>query len=138
MNKIALDTNILVYFFEGIEPHATKVENLLNSFTRGENKGIISTISVAEVMTGFYIARSEKKGEIVKNHLHDLEKTELEIVPVTFGIADLAAVLRAKRGGKLSDCLIVATAIDRKADLLYSQDEDLERFNKDVKLMELQ
>ncbi|HID17638.1 TPA: PIN domain-containing protein [Candidatus Bathyarchaeota archaeon] len=46
-----------------------------------------------------------------------------KIVPVTFEIADLAAKLRARRGGKLPDALIAATAIDQAADLLYSQDE---------------
>lgn len=58
-------------------------------------------------------------------------------MPVSFEIADLAAGLRAKRGGKLPDALIVATAIDQKADIVYSQDKDLQRFNKETKICEL-
>jgi len=59
--KIALDTNILIYFLEDIEPYAAKVESLLNSFMRGEKQGIISTINIAEILTGFYAVKEEEK-----------------------------------------------------------------------------
>lgn len=45
--KIALDTNVLIYFFEGIEPQAGKVEKILDTFMKGQNEGIISTITIA-------------------------------------------------------------------------------------------
>jgi len=136
--KIAVDTNILIYFLEGTEPYASKVENLLNSFMRRENHGIISTINIAEVMTGFYIAKDEKRAAKTKNLLQDLTHNGFEIVPVTFQIADLAARLRAKRGGKLPDALIAATAIDRVADFIHSQDEDLLRFSEDIKVCKIE
>jgi predicted nucleic acid-binding protein len=135
--KIALDTNILIYFLEGIEPQANKVEKLLESFMKAENEGIISTISVAEILTGFYTAGDIKKAVRVKKLLNDLTLNSFKIVPVTFEIADLAANLRAKRGGKLPDALIVATALDQAVNLVYSQDKDLQRFSKDIKICEL-
>jgi predicted nucleic acid-binding protein len=58
-------------------------------------------------------------------------------VPVTFEIADLAANLRAKRGGRLPDALVVATALNQTADCIYSQDKDLQRFSKEIKISEL-
>jgi len=136
--KIALDTNILIYFLEGTEPYASKVENLLNSFMKRENEGMISTINIAEVLIGFYIAVDEKKATKTKKLLKDLTLNGFEIVPVTFEIADLAASLRAKRGGKLPDALIIATAIDQAANFIYSQDEDLQRFNEDIKVLKLE
>jgi predicted nucleic acid-binding protein len=132
--KIALDTNILIYFLEGIDPYASKVENILKSFMKRENEGIISTINIAEVLTGFYATKDEKKITKIKRLLNDLTLNGFKIVPVTFEIADLAASLRAKRGGKLPDALIAATAINQAANLIYSQDEDLQRFNKDIKV----
>jgi predicted nucleic acid-binding protein len=135
--KIALDTNILIYFLEGIEPQANKVEKLLESFMKAENEGIISTISVAEILTGFYTAGDTNKAVKVKELLNDLTLNSFKIVPVTFEIADLAANLRAKRGGKLPDALIVATALDQAVNLVYSQDKDLQRFSKDIKICEL-
>lgn len=136
--KIALDTNILIYFLEGIEPYATKVEKLLNSFMKGENHGIISTINIAEVLTGFYAARDEKRATKTKSLLQDLIHNSFEIVPVTFKIADLAASLRAKRGGKLPDAIIAATAIHQGANLIYSQDENMQRFGEDIKISKLE
>jgi predicted nucleic acid-binding protein len=52
-------------------------------------------------------------------------------------LADLAANLRAKRGGILHDALIAATAIKQFASLVYSQDKDLQRYGKDIKICEL-
>ena len=135
--KITLDTNVLIYFLEGIEPQASKVEKLLTSFTKTENDGIISTVSVAEVLTGFYTAGDTKKAVKVKKLLNDLTLNSFKIVPVTFEIADLAASLRAKRGGKLPDALIVATALKQASDIVYSQDKDLQRFNEDIRICEL-
>jgi len=135
--KIALDTNILIYFFEGIEPYATKVENILNSIMKGENQGVISTINIAEVLTGFYAAKDEEKATKTKSLLQDLTHNSFGIVPVTFKIADLAASLRAKRGGKLPDALIAATAIDQAANIIYSQDDGIQRFGEDIKILKL-
>jgi predicted nucleic acid-binding protein len=104
---------------------------------RMEDEGIISTVTVAEILTGFYMAGDSKKTAKAKKLLNDLTLNSFEIVPVTFEIADLAANLRAKRGGRLPDALIVATALNQSSDVIYSQDKDLQRFNKDVKICEL-
>jgi len=104
---------------------------------KAEEEGIISTITVAEVLTGVYKAEDKSRPTVVKKLLNDLTLNSFKIVSVTFEIADLAADLRAKRGGKLPDALIVATALNQKADMVYSQDNDLQRFNKDIKICEL-
>ena len=135
--KIALDTNVLIYFLEGIEPQASKVEQILHSFTKTEGEGVVSTITIAEILTGFYIAGEQKRAAKAKKLLTDLTLNSFKIVPVTFEIADLAASLRAKRGGRLPDALIAATAIDQVADVIYSEDKNFQRFNKDIKVCAL-
>jgi predicted nucleic acid-binding protein len=135
--KIALDTNVLIYFFEGVEPQASKVEKILGTIMKGQDEGLVSTITIAEVLTGFYIAGDTAKAAKAKKLLKDLTLNGFKMVPVTFEIADLAANLRAKRGGRLPDALIVATALNQTANLVYSQDKDLQRFNKDIKISEL-
>lgn len=132
--KIALDTNVLIYFLEGIEPQASKVEQILHSFMKTEGDGIVSTVSIAEILTGFYMAGDAKRAAKAKKLLHDLTLNSFKIVPVTFEIADLAASLRAKRGGRLPDALIIATAVNQAADVVYSEDRDLQRFSKDIKV----
>ena len=134
---VALDTNILIYLLEGIEPYATKVESILNSFMKEEKQGIISTINVAEILTGFYTTKDEEKATETKNLLQDLTQGNFKIVPVTFKIADLAAKLRAEKGGRLPDAIIAATAIDQKADILYSQDKDLQRYSQYINVSKL-
>jgi predicted nucleic acid-binding protein len=135
--KIALDTNVLIYFFEGIEPQASKVEKILAGIMKGKDVGVISTIIIAEVQTGFYLAADTAKAVKAKQLLIDLTLNGFKIVPVTFEIADLAANLRSKRGGKLPDALIISTALNQEANVFYSQDKDLQRFNKDIKISEL-
>jgi predicted nucleic acid-binding protein len=135
--KIALDTNVLIYFFEGLEPQASKVEKILAGIMKGKDEGVISTITIAEVLTGFYLATDTNRANRAKNLLIDLTLSGFKIVPVTFEIADLAANLRARRGGKLPDALIIATALNQLANIVYSQDKDLQRFNKDTKISEL-
>ena len=135
--KIALDTNILIYFFEGIEPQASKVEKILATIMKGKDEGAISTITIAEVLTGFYLAGDQNKAAKAKDLLNDLTLNGFKITPVTFEIADLAAQLRAKRGGKLPDALIAATALNQQANVLYSQDKDLQRYNQEIKISEL-
>jgi predicted nucleic acid-binding protein len=135
--KIALDTNVLIYFFEGIEPQASKVEKILNTIMKGKDEGIVSTITIAEVLTGFYLTGDAIKAAKAKRLLIDWTLNGFKIYPVTFEIADLAANLRAKRGGRLPDALIVATAINQSANLMYSQDKDLHRYNEDIKIFEL-
>jgi len=135
--KICLDTNILIYFLEGIEPQASQTEKILSTFMKSENEGVISTVTVAEVLTGFYMLDDKVKAGTIKKLLNDLTLSSFKIVPVSFEIADLAANLRAKRGGRLPDALIVATALNQEVDLIYSQDKDLKRFNTEIKIDEL-
>lgn len=135
--KIALDTNVLIYFLEGIEPQASKVEKILAAIMKGQDEGIVSTITIAEVLTGFYLAGDAAKAAKAKRLLSDWTLSGFKIVPVTFEIADLAANIRVKRGGRLPDALIVATAFNQDVNIIYSQDKDLHRFNKDVKISEL-
>jgi len=73
----------------------------------------------------------------VKSLFRDLSINGLEIVPVTFEVADLAARLRAEKGGKLPDSLIVATALNQAASFIISQDEDLQRFRENIKILSM-
>ena len=87
--KTALDTNILIYYLEGIEPQASVVEKILNGFMKSENEGLISTITVAEILTGFYLANDINRATKIKKLLNDLTLNSFKIVPVTFEIAQV-------------------------------------------------
>lgn len=42
--RVYLDTNIVIYFLEGIEPQASLVERILNRPVKDEEEDMISTI----------------------------------------------------------------------------------------------
>ena len=87
--KTALDTNILIFYLEEIEPQASKVEKILHGFMNSENEGLISTITVAEILTGFYLAGDINRAAKVKKLLNDLTLNSFKIVPVTFEITNI-------------------------------------------------
>ena len=132
--KISLDTNILIYFLEGIEPQASKVQKILERIMKDEDQAVISTITIAEILTGVYKSEDTTKPARVRKLLKDLTLNSFKIIPVTFEIADLAANLRSKLGGKLPDALIVATALNEKTDRLYSEDNDLQRYKQEIEI----
>ncbi len=77
--KLALDTNSIIYFLEGMEPQASKTEKILNRFMKAQDEGIISTITVAEVLTGFYKAGNQDNADKVKKLLNDLTLNSFKI-----------------------------------------------------------
>ena len=137
MGRVALDTNVLIAYLEDVEPLATAVEELLDSFMRRENRGIISTVTVAEILVGFYQAGDAAGAEGAVRRLRDLTRDGFEIADVTFEIAETAARLRAEKGGPLPDALIAATAMSRGAEVLYSQDEGMRRYGDGVEISSL-
>ena len=66
---------------------------ILDTFMKGQNEGIVSTISIAEVLTGFYLTGDPVKATKAKRLLTDWALDGFKLVPVTFEIADLAANL---------------------------------------------
>lgn len=93
-SRIALDSSILIYFLENIEPYGERVGELLTSFMRREKTGVVSAVSIAEIMTGFYASGDERRAMDAKRFLEDLTLDGFGVVPLTFEIADLAAQLR--------------------------------------------
>ena len=65
--RIAIDTNVLIYFLEGIEPQAGKVQKIFEKILKGQDDAIISTVTIAEILTGFYKQEKMKKHRKPKN-----------------------------------------------------------------------
>jgi predicted nucleic acid-binding protein len=104
---------------------------------KGQDEGIVSTIIIAEVLTGFTWQKTQKKMLRQKNLFGRLALNGFKIVTVTLEITDLAANLKVKRGGRLPDALIISKAITQSTNLMYSQYKDLQRYDKDTKIYEL-
>jgi predicted nucleic acid-binding protein len=127
----------LISYLEDVEPAASAVGKLLDSFMRRENRGLISTVTVAEILVGFFRAGDSSRAAMVLERIRGLASDGFDIQEVTVEIAETAARLRAEKGGRLPDALIAATVVTREAEVLYSQDLDMQRYGNNLKISTL-
>lgn len=122
MKKLFFDTSALLSIaFE--EPSAAAVESLIWSVQNGQNTGLISAISLTELV--YSIGKRDKNRAF--EFIAYLKKSKLEILDVSQQLFLDAASIRLKyKNKKLStgDGVILATAIREKADEVVSGDLD--------------
>jgi predicted nucleic acid-binding protein len=106
--KIMIDTNIVIYFLEGNEVLEGISREVFSVIERGEAKGFISVISVAEILV--------KPMKLCNSPLVDKINSFLNTFPNLYihgidkSIAIEAANIRAATGLKMPDALIIASA----------------------------
>lgn len=106
--KIMIDTNIVIYFLEGDEVFEGISREVFSIIERGEAKGFISVISVAEILV--------KPMKLCNSQLVEKINRFLNIFPNLYihgidrSIAIEAANIRAVTGLKMPDALIIASA----------------------------
>ena len=49
---VLIDTNVIIYLTDSVEPHVALSRRLFEIIERGDAQGVVSTVSVAEVMQG--------------------------------------------------------------------------------------
>ena len=129
--KVVIDTNIFISI-KNKEPYMIGSREVLDKIDEGTLKGIVSTIAIAEMCSGYYAAGELKeKDEFL---MHILTSPNYGVVDVTATIADEAGRIRASTGLRLPDALIVATGLREKADYLVTYDETLRKAGKLIKI----
>lgn len=115
-NRVGIDTNCIIYLQEGApDPLAQEeAEFLFGAIESGALTGIVSTITLQEVLVG---PMRQGRRDLVNTYRAFLRSfPNLALMDVSDRVAELAAELRAKylnQGKKLKtpDALCVATAI---------------------------
>lgn len=106
--RIAVDSNVLVYLLEAVEPWAQRARQLLNAIEAGRTAGILSVIGLAEVCAG--PARRNDLA-LVERYAEALGSLPgLRIDSITAEVAVDAAVIRGARSISLPDAIHLATA----------------------------
>ena len=107
--RIGLDSNVFIYFIEGIPAYRKLTRKIFDSIESGRNEGICSTLSLLEILVQPY---KNNDDELV-NQFYGLLTTypHLTWVDMTLGIADQGAQLRATYKLKTPDAILLATAI---------------------------
>jgi len=116
-----LDSNALIVFFQN-EPGAEKVEQIIiEGITHQESRrNLLSVVNWGEI----YYSIMRKQGEhTAEQKLRDIERMNIEIVPVDQELTKQAAHFKAKHSIAYADCFAAALAKMNKADLVTGDSE---------------
>ena len=117
----ALDTNIFINVMNK-ESGYEDSKKILDWIDDGEIKGIVSTIVLAEICSGYGMMMKEKDDFLG----HILGSANYEIVDVTVPVAMDAGRLRATKGLRLPDALIVVSAERHAGEFLITNDDSMQ------------
>jgi predicted nucleic acid-binding protein len=122
---LVVDTNVFVSARNRNEGGSDACRAFLSSVDRGEVRGIVSTLTLAELRAGFTAGEVAAVWRPLLSHL--LTSSNYRIEAVTAPIAERAGELRARYRLSLADAAIVATGLELEAAGLVSQDSDLRK-----------
>jgi predicted nucleic acid-binding protein len=132
---VILDTMLFIYFFEDTAPHAASCEQLLNRMADGVFSGVVTPITIAELLVKPLQARRADVAQRYRNAINGMPNLTVSVIDQQIGA--LAGALRAKYRLPLPDLFQVATALRSAKPTLITNDRDLKRVTEiDVVLLD--
>lgn len=119
---LLVDTAPIIYALEGHPKFAPHFQPLFDRQAAGEILFAVTTLTIAEVLTGPLHVGDEA---LAKRYRAVLESWE--VVDLTAEIAESAARFRASLKLKLADAVQIASAIAANADALVTHDRDFSK-----------
>jgi predicted nucleic acid-binding protein len=116
---VLVDTAPWIYLLQDHPEFGPRFEGLFKAAAEGRIELALSTITMAEVLTGSY-----KAGEVALAKRYEKALSAYQIMPFSAAVAVQAAQLRAQYGLKLPDAAQLATALDMGAAALVTHDRD--------------
>lgn len=116
---VLVDTAPFIYLLESHPQFADQFVSLFEAAERGDLNIALSTITLAEVLTG-----PCKAGQTALAKRYEKALSQYSVIPVSAPIAALAAQLRAQYRLKLPDAIQLATALDIGAAAFVTHDRD--------------
>ncbi len=129
--KIYLDTNLYIAFFEGESGISQKVEDLLVTSKDNRLRIISSPLTITELLI---IPLKDENLHLIevykslKSHINNID-----FIDFSFDISITAANLRSKYNLSIPDCIHLATAIAEKVDVFYTADKEIKKV-KEIKV----
>jgi predicted nucleic acid-binding protein len=123
LRKVGLDTSILIYHLEDIEPYAELTEVAFSAIAEGLPRAVLSVISVTELLVQPFAKGEEDRITVLEQFILSLPNTDL--IPPTYSIAKEAARLRAKYAIRTPDALLISTALSEKVEAFLTNDSRL-------------
>jgi predicted nucleic acid-binding protein len=116
---VLVDTAPWIYLLEDHADFAPRFLGLFEAAERGQIQLALSTITLAEVLTGPF-----KAGQTALAKRYEMALGAYQVVPLSVTVASLAAQLRVQYRLKLPDAVQLATALDIGAAALVTYDRD--------------
>lgn len=119
---LLLDSAPIIYWFDGHPALSRKFAPLFGAHNEGRVRFAVTSVTVAEVLTGPLKAGDEASARRYRTVLESWDVIALDV-----DIAESAARLRASLGFKLPDAVQAASALAIGADALVTHDRDFSR-----------
>ena len=117
---VLVDTAPFIYLLEAHPQFADQFTGLFEAAQKGDVHIALSTVTLAEVLTG-----PLKAGQAALAKRYEKALSQYNVIPVSVSIAALAAQLRASYRLKFPDGIQLETALDIGATALVTHDRDL-------------
>ena len=128
--RACVDTNIFLNVLNKEPPFYKHSREVLLAIENGVLEGIIPTLVISEILTGFYIDKRDKDASGFLSAI--LTNDNFRVVPLSLDIAVSSAIIRANTRLKLPDAMVLATAVQLRADFLVSNDERFPEVHQNV------
>lgn len=119
---VLIDSAPIIYTLEANAEFAARFAPLFKRHADGEIIFAVSTVTIAEVLTG-----PLKMGEEALAKRYRAVFEAWQVVELTCDVAESAARLRGKYGLKLPDAIQAASALAINADALITHDRDFSK-----------
>jgi predicted nucleic acid-binding protein len=119
---VLVDSAPIIYLLEAHPKFASVFNSIFERQARGDLRFAVTTITIAEVLTGPLQSENEALAERYRAILESWQ-----VVTLTTHLAESAARLRASLRLKLPDAIQAASALAINADALVTHDRDFSR-----------
>ena len=116
---VLVDTAPWIYLLEDHAGFAPRFLGLFEAAERGQIQLALSTVTLAEVLTGPF-----KAGQTALAKRYETALGAYQVVPLSAAVASLAAQLRVQYRLKLPDAVQLASALEIGASALVTHDRD--------------
>jgi predicted nucleic acid-binding protein len=122
---VVIDTSVFIGAKNPDEPEHDDCGRALNLVHRRRIRGLISTITLAEVLVGYY-TEDDSDGRL---GFLDYIRTpnRIQVVPVDLEVSEVAARVRSETSLRLPDAIIVASALVQGAQCIVTHDREFEK-----------
>ncbi|MHB8361687.1 MAG: type II toxin-antitoxin system VapC family toxin, partial [Thermoplasmataceae archaeon] len=107
--RACVDTNVFLNVLNKETPYYKHSREVLLAIESGVLEGIIPTIVISEVLTGFYVDKRDKDASGFLSAI--ITNENFRVVPLSLDIVVSSATIRANTGLKLPDAMVLATAV---------------------------